>query len=152
MICLTGLCQAQECKTVKKVDPANGGGYVVEVDGQKLRTVTADQLWSWTELQRQSDFDKKDLALANAQIEKLTQALELAKRDVEIAKKDAQLEHGNFVRAMAMYDGELKLRQQAETFIPHGRVNTFFNNPFVRLANEFGKPFLQSWVTSRLRR
>jgi len=146
MICLAGLCRAQEAKVVKQLDD---GGYVVEIDGKTFRAITADQLWSWTQLQSQSDVDKKDLALANAEIAKLRGALELAKRDVEIAKKDAQLEHGNFVRAMAMYEGERKLRVQAETFIPHGKVDSFFNNPFVRLVNEFGKPFLQSWVTSR---
>lgn len=149
MICLPGLCQAQEAKVLKKLDD---GGYEVSIDGQKLRAITADQLWAWSELQRQSDFNKKDLALANDQIEKLLQALELAKRDAEIAKKDTQLERGNFVRAMTMYDGEKKLREQAETFIPHGAVNGFFNNPFVRVVNEFGKPLLQSWITSRLRR
>jgi hypothetical protein len=151
-ICFLGHCLAQECKTVKQVDPANGGGYVVEVDRKKFRTVTADQLFAWQELQRQSDLDKKDLALANAQIENLQGALELAKRDAVIAQQDAKLEHGNFVRAMAMYDGEKKLREQAETFIPHGAVNSFFNNPIVRVANEFGKPLLQSWITSRMQR
>lgn len=152
MICSPALCQAQQAKVVKKVDIANGGGYVVEIEGEseKFRTITADQLWAWTKLQEQSDIDRKDVALANEEITKLRGALELAKRDVEIAKKDTQLEHGNFVRAMTMYDGERKLREQAETFIPHGAVNSFFNNPFVRIANEFGKPLVQSWITSRL--
>lgn len=166
MTCSAGLCRGQAkpegetpalqslpaATVVGRVTELNGGGYVVEIEGKKFRTVTADQIWQWRELERTSGIDKKDLALANVQIAKQEQDLKLADLQVQNAKKDWQIERGNFARAMSMFEGERKLREQAETFIPSGRVNSFFNNPIVRLVDEFGKPIAQSWLSSKLQR
>jgi hypothetical protein len=158
-ICFLVLCpvgqgqadqQSQETATV--IQKLGDGSRVVEIGGQKYRAITAEQLWQWSELKRQYDIDHKDLALANQEIGKLRASLDAAKAEAATARIDLKISQDNVATLKSDYEAEKKLRQQAESFIPSGRVSSFFNNPIVRMANEFGKPLLQSWVTSRLRR
>ena len=78
----------------------------------------------------------------------------LKKGEVKLADAEADAERQRALRYSAMYTMEHDLRLKAEKVNAggfSGGVNKIFDNPFVKLANEIGKPLLQGWLASRNR-
>lgn len=65
---------------------------------------------------------KVELATCKTNEIRFQQLVELANKDVTIANQQRDIERGNFVRVMALYEQERELRQSAMQFIPHGKV------------------------------
>lgn len=112
MIACASICSAQEVKVVEKL---TDGSYVISIDSVEYRAVTGDKA---VELAKQ----KIDLQECRENEARQIQKAEIADRDVVIAKQQAAIEHGNFIRVMALYEKERELRTQAMQLIPHGKV------------------------------
>lgn len=112
VIACASICNAQEVKIVEKLAD---GSYVVSIDSVEHRAITGDKA---VELSRQ----KIDLQECRENEARQVQKVEIADRDVVIAKQQTAIEHGNFVRVMALYEKERELRTRTMQFIPHGKV------------------------------
>lgn len=127
ILCLTVIafgwtCNAQEVRIVEKLAD---GSFVVAIDGKEFRAITGDKALELAKQKAALETCKADQVLASEQIAGLNNSIALLKKDVTIADQQRDIERGNFVRAMAMYDGERKLREQSGQFIPHGKVGGF---------------------------
>lgn len=112
MIACGSICNAQEVKVVEKLVD---GSYIVSIDAVEYRAITGDKA---VELAKQ----KINLQECRENEARQIQKVEISDRDVVIANQQAVIEHGNFIRVMALYEKERELRTQAMQFIPHGKV------------------------------
>lgn len=123
------ISNAQEVKVIEKL---SDGSYVISIDSVEYRAITGNKA---VELAKQ----KIDLQECRENETRQIQKLELAGRDVIIAKQQVALEHANFVRVMVLYEQERELRTQATQFIPHGKVGGFGGKVLNFLDGPYGQ-------------
>jgi hypothetical protein len=156
MICGAGLCNAQSTKRapvpaqierqVSVVEALPDGGYVVEIDGVKYRAVTDDQLRSFAAQRINLTACAEEHTLTNEAIAKLKAALDLARKDAELATAQTAIEQERAGRFEAMYNGEHNLRIQAEQLSQRGRVSRFLDQPVTQVAIKLGLPLLGVFI------
>ena len=118
-------------------------GYIVEINGQKFRTVNADQ-------KRAIDADRAELARLRQETELLRAKTIQQQMLIETQRKQQEITEGllNGQRAVAdnyrkLYEGERALRERAASLIGKpSRLTRIFNHPVTRLALAIGPPLL----------
>jgi hypothetical protein len=94
------------------------GSHVVLIDGQRFRALSPEKV---EELANQKD----KLQVCRTNENRFQDLIKIADQNVTIANQKTEIEHGNFVRAMSLYEKERELRTEAMQFIPHGKVGGF---------------------------
>lgn len=94
--------------------------FIVRIGDREYRALNAEKV---TELAKQ----KIDLETCQANEKRFEDRIKIAEQNTIIASQRADIEHGNFTRAMAMFEGERKLRQESSQFIPHLKSNWLLN-------------------------
>jgi hypothetical protein len=118
MIVFALTCNAQE-HTARIVQVLPDDQFVIEISGREYRAINGNKA---IEIAKQ----KIQLETCKENEVRSRQIIELAGRDTIIAQQQTEIEHGNFIRVMVLYEQERQLRQEAMTqFIPHGKVAGF---------------------------
>lgn len=109
------ICEAQE-RTARIVETLADDQFIVEIGGVEYRAINGNKA---VELAKQ----KVELQACSANEARYQQLLEIGKRDVIIAEQQRDIERGNFVRVMALYEKERELRTEvmSQTF-SHGKA------------------------------
>lgn len=119
LLALVCNAQAQE-HAAKVIEVLPNDQFIIEVSGKQYRAINADKT---VELAKQ----KIDLETCQANEKRFEDRIKIAEQNTIIASQRADIEHGNFTRAMAMFEGERKLRQESSQFIPHSKSNWLLN-------------------------
>ncbi len=135
-------------ETAKVIEVLSDGGYVVEINGVKLRAVTDGQLREIHARKLEFASCAQERLLLDDEVGKLKAALTVAQKETQLAEAQATIERERAGRIQAMFEGEQALRLQAERLVHRGRVSRFFDNPWVQVAIKVGLPAL----TAALRR
>jgi hypothetical protein len=130
------------------------GSYLVTIGGVNYKAITGEYAKTLLQNQHAADeqLDRCQRARVNLdeQMKVYDHDLAVTRRELAVADRESK---GNALQASrfeTLYLGEKDLRRAAENlYAPPGSVDRFFNNPIVKLANEFGKPLLQGWLASR---
>lgn len=90
--------------------------FIATFNGREYRMIGAEKV---AELAK----GKVELATCKSNESRFQQLIENANKDVIIAEQQRDIERGNFVRVMALYERERELRTETMQFIPHGKVS-----------------------------
>jgi hypothetical protein len=144
---LCPLCSAQETVRIKEV--LENGELIIEYKGVEQRTITATHARDIAERSAELSRLQRAQPLYEAQILSLKQAVDLAKKDAQIADTQAKYERERAAKFQALFQGEQGLRLQAEQLGRRGRVSKFFDNPYVQVGLKFTVPIVQTLLTAQ---
>lgn len=138
---LTFSVQAQE-HTIRLVEVLPDDQFIVSIGDREYRALSADKV---RELAKQ----KMDLETCKANESRFNDLITIEKQNTTIATQRADLEHGNFVRAMSMFEKERELRVQSQQFIPHGNKSNWLlkalDSPYSQAFWKIALPLAQTY-------
>jgi hypothetical protein len=136
-------------QTVRVVERTPSGGYIVSIDGVEMRAITSDEARRVQETKINLAAAIEDVALLQREISLQKNEIELLRRDTLIGEQQTKLADLRAARLEALWQGEERLRTQAEKLMRRGRVTTFFDNPYMQFVTKIGFPALNSFLKSR---
>lgn len=127
LILLTTSAGAQE-RTAVIVEVLPDDQYIVRIGESNYRAINADKV---VEIAK----GKLELVACKENEKRFTDLIEISRRDVTIANQRAEIERGNFVRAMSLFEKERELRQEAMSLGPVSGTPKGFGGWLLRAVN-----------------